>query len=178
PSAPRHVDLAPYCGLHVAPAPGLADAILDWRLPLYAVVRRRAPFNLSVVAAGTLPSAPYEVLKLPRVGELLAAARQAYDFIVLDTPPLVSVPDCRVIEKWVDGFLIVVGAHKTPRKLLEGAVNVTEAAKVIGRVFNGDDHPLSGYPYRYGYHYGYGRTANGNTRGWKFLRRGKSAAHT
>src|SRR5262249_26788321 len=131
-----------------------------------------------VVSAGTLPSTPYEVLKLPRVGELLAAARQAYDFIVVDTPPLVAVPDCRVIEKWVDGFLVVVGAHKTPRKLLEEALSVMEAAKVIGLVFNGDDRPLSGYPYGYGYRYGYGQTANGSTRSWKFFRRGKSAATT
>src|SRR5262249_33673866 len=172
----RRGDLARHVGMHDDSALGLVDAILDVRLPLDAVVRRRAPFNLSVVSAGTLPSAPYEVLKLPRVGELLAAARQAYDFVVLDTPPLVSVPDCRVIEKWVDGFLVVVGAHKTPRKLLEEALNVTEAAKVIGLVFNGDDRPLSGYPYGYGYRYGYGQAPNGSPWAWKFFRRTRSAA--
>src|SRR5262249_36242996 len=120
------------------------------------------------------------VLKLPRVGELLAAARQAYDFIVLDTPPLVAIPDCRVIEKWVDGFLVVVAAHKTPRKLLEEALNVTEPAKVIGLVFNGDDRPLSGYSYGYGYGYGNGhsQSTNGNKAGWKFFRRRKSAETT
>src|SRR5262249_45715632 len=63
----RRGDLARHVGMHDDSALGLVDAILDVRLPLDAVVRRRAPFNLSVVSAGTLPSAPYEVLKLPRV---------------------------------------------------------------------------------------------------------------
>ena len=138
------------------PSRGLVDAILDSGLALEAVVRHRPPFNLSVLPAGHLPATPYEVLKSPRVGELLAEARRCYDYVVLDTPPLVSVPDCRVIGKWIDGFLMVVAAHKTPRKLLEEALNVMDPAKVVGLVFNCDDRPLSGYSYAYG------RSSNGN----------------
>ena len=92
------------------------------------------------------------------------------------TPPLVSVPDCRVIEKWVDGFLLVVAAHKTPRKLLAEALNVMEPEKIIGLVFNGDERPLSGYPYGDGYRYGYGQSTNGSAAGWKLFGRRKSAA--
>src|SRR3989442_462303 len=77
---------------------------------------------------------------------LVEAGRRCY-YIPWDTPPLVSVPDCRVIEKWVDGFLIVVTAHKTGRKLLEEALNVTERAKVVGLVFNGDERHLSRHSY-------------------------------
>src|SRR2546426_768050 len=99
--------------------------------------------ELSAMAAGRVPSAPYEVLKSPRLGELLTEARRRYDYIVLDTPPLVSFPDCRVIEKWIDGLLIVVAAHRTARKLFEEAMNVTELAKIVGLVFNGDDRHLS-----------------------------------
>jgi capsular exopolysaccharide synthesis family protein len=122
---------------------GLVDAILDPRLSLPAVVRTLPHLNLSVVGAGRLPAAPYEVLKSPRLGELLAEARRRFDYIIIDTPPLVSVPDCRVIGKWVDGFLIVVTAHRTARKLLEEALKVTDADKVVGLVFNGDDRHLS-----------------------------------
>jgi len=128
---------------------GLVDAILDPGLSLEALVQRCPPFNLFVLPAGRLPSAPYEVLKSPRTGELLQEARRAYDFVVLDTPPLVSMPDCRVIGKWVDGFVIVVGAHRTPRKLLEEALNVMDPSKIVGLIFNGDDRPLPGYAYAY-----------------------------
>ncbi len=152
----RASSLAQRLGLDGPSGRGFVEAILDPRLPLEAVMRHRSPFNLSVVPAGRLPAAPYEVLKSPRVGELLQEARQAYDFIVLDTPPLISVPDCRVIEKWVDGFLIVVAAHKTPRKVLEEALNVTDPGKIVGLIFNSDDRPISRYSYPYS------RSANGN----------------
>ncbi|MEK6716359.1 MAG: P-loop NTPase, partial [candidate division NC10 bacterium] len=54
---------------------GLVEAILDPGLPLEAVVQHCPPFNLFVLPAGHLPAAPYEVLKSPRVGELLQEAR-------------------------------------------------------------------------------------------------------
>jgi capsular exopolysaccharide synthesis family protein len=146
----RGAALAPRLGIDDSGGPGLVEAILDADLPLEAVVRVRPPLNLSVLPAGRLPSAPYEVLKSPRVGELLAEARRRYDYIVLDTPPLVSFPDCRVLAKWVDGLLIVVSAHRTARKLLEEALHLTEQAKVVGLIFNGDDHHLSRESYPLG----------------------------
>src|SRR5262249_25042354 len=112
------------------------------------VARRTPPYNLSILLAGQPPSAPYEVLESPRFGELLAEARGAYDYVILDTPPIVAVPDCRVIEKWVDGFLVVVAAHRTPRRLLEEALTMMDPSKVTGLVFGYDDRSVSGYgPY-------------------------------
>ena len=154
----RDPSLAKHLGLHHPSDRGLVDAILDSSLSLEAVVQRVPPFNLSVLPAGQLPSAPYEVLKSPRVGELLEEARRRYDYILIDTPPLVSLPDCRVIGKWVDGFLVVVAAHKTPRKLVEEALSLLDPAKIAGIVFNSDERPLSGY-YSYGY---YSPSFNGN----------------
>jgi len=139
----RGAAMAGRLGLHDTGGPGLVDVILNPRLSLADVVNTRPHLNLSVVTAGRAPATPYEVLKSPRLGELLAEARRRFDYIVLDTPPLVSVPDCRVIGKWVDGFLIVVTAHRTARRLLEEALKVTEPAKVLGLVFNGDDRHLS-----------------------------------
>ena len=139
----RGANLAGYLGLDDQDLLGLADVIVDRELTLEAVVQKRPHLNLSFLPAGRLPAAPYEVLKSPRVGELLAEARKEYEYIIVDTPPLVSVPDGRVTGKWVDGFLIVVAAHRTPRKLLEEALNVTEPSKLLGLVFNGDDRHIS-----------------------------------
>jgi protein-tyrosine kinase len=129
---------------------GLVDVILDPGLTLDDVVRRRQSFNLSVVPAGRLPAAPYEVLKSGRLGSLLDQARRQYDFIVLDTPPVVVAQDCRVIAKWVDGFLLVVAADQTPASLVEEALNRMEPSKIVGFVFNYDTRSLSHY---YGYEY-------------------------
>jgi Mrp family chromosome partitioning ATPase len=48
-----------------------------------------------------------------------------------------------VIARWVDGFLVVVTAHRTPRRALADALDLLPPRQVIGLVFNGDDRPLS-----------------------------------
>jgi protein-tyrosine kinase len=127
--------------------PGLVGAIVNRNLTLEDVVRRRPPFALSILPAGSAVANPYELLKSPRLGELMEEARRRYDYVVLDTPPVVAIPDCRAIARCVDGFVVIVAAHRTPRKLLEETLNSMEPAKVIGLIFNGDDRPLSGYYY-------------------------------
>ncbi len=146
----RRSSVAAYLGLGDFPAPGLVEAITDPRLALADVARRFPPFNFSLLAAGRNLAVPYDVLNAPRLGELLEEARQRYDYIVLDTPPVVPVPDCRVLARWVDGFLIVVAAHKTPRRLVEETLNLMDPDKIIGLVFNKDDRPVSEYG---GYYY-------------------------
>jgi capsular exopolysaccharide synthesis family protein len=139
----RLPSLARLLGFGTARRPGLVDAIVDENLTLADVALTRTPFNLNVVLAGqTLPS-PYEVLKSPRLGGLLEEARSQYDYVILDTPPLVTVQDCRIIARWVDGVILVVGAHETPRRLVQESLNVLDPAKVLGFVFNLDDQGLA-----------------------------------
>ena len=139
----RAPNLAARLGIGEHAAPGLVDVILDTNLTLEAVTQDQRHLNLSVITAGRRSSSPYEVLKSPRVGELFAEARRNYDFVIVDTTPLVTVPDGRIFGEFVDGFLIVVAAHRTPRKLLEEAFNLMEPSKILGLVFNGDDRHLS-----------------------------------
>ncbi len=124
---------------HVDAKPGLVDAILDPACTLEQVLVVRSQFNLSFIHAGRpLASSPYELLKSARLGALLEEARGRYDYVVIDTPPLAEVQDCRLIASWVDGFLVVVAAHRTPRRLVEEALAIVEPAKILGLVFNGD----------------------------------------
>jgi len=120
---------------------GLVDAILSQDLKLADVARPCGPLNLAIVTAGIFSDTPYELLRSPRLGDLLDEARRDYDYVVLDTPPLVPIPDARVISKWVDSFLLVVCANKTPRALLEESLNLMDPQKVIGLVFNNDGRP-------------------------------------
>jgi capsular exopolysaccharide synthesis family protein len=139
----RAPNLAARLGIGEHAAPGFVDVILDTSLTLEAVTQDQRHLNLSVITAGRRSSSPYEVLKSPRVGELFAEARRTFDFVIVDTTPLVTVPDGRIFGEFVDGFLIVVAAHRTPRKLLEEAFNLMEPSKILGLVFNGDDRHLS-----------------------------------
>ncbi|HYS78443.1 MAG TPA: CpsD/CapB family tyrosine-protein kinase [Candidatus Dormibacteraeota bacterium] len=149
-------------GLSEERSAGLSDAILDAGRSLQSVVRRRPPLSLGILTAGSTPPAPYEVLKAPRLGALFDEARRLFDYIVVDTPPLIPVPDCRLIARWVDGLLMVVAAHRTPRKLVEEGLNLIEPSKIVGLVFNGDRRTPSGY---YGYYHAYGRRPGRPRRG-------------
>jgi polysaccharide biosynthesis transport protein len=122
---------------------GLAGAITDPGCTLDAVVRRLSALNLSVLPAGPCPPMPYDALRSPRVGELLREARESYDYVLIDTPPVVPVADVRALSQWVDGFFLVVTAHYTPRELLDEALSAMEPDKVVGIIFNGDDQPLA-----------------------------------
>jgi capsular exopolysaccharide synthesis family protein len=178
----RRPAVARLLALGASDGPGLVDMILDPVLSLEKVARPRPPFNLSVIPAGQTPPSPYEVLKSPRLGELFDEARRRYDYIVVDAPPLCTVQDCRVIAHWVDGFLLVVAAHHTPRRLVEEALNVVERGKMLGFIFNGDDNPPSGHSGYYGYYAssagtngaspnGHGRMSRAVTRVGKMLKR-------
>ena len=85
---------------------------------------------------------------------LIRDARRDFDCVLIDTPPAL-LPDCRLIERWVDGFLMLVTAHKTPRRMLTEALSEMDPAKIFGLVFNGDDRAFARY---YGYEQ-YGATA-------------------
>ncbi|HKN48495.1 MAG TPA: CpsD/CapB family tyrosine-protein kinase [Candidatus Polarisedimenticolia bacterium] len=156
----RRPSVEAHLGLGDGGSTGLVEAILDPGLALDQVARRQARFNLSVLTAGRCQGSPYELLKSPRLGELLEEARRRFDYVVVDTPPMVPVPDLRVIAKLVDGILLVVAAHKTPRRLLEEALYASDPTKVVGLIFNNDDGLLSR---AYGY-YDYGRPVNGAAR--------------
>jgi capsular exopolysaccharide synthesis family protein len=144
----RRPGIADQLGLPDARGTGLADAILDPKRTLESVLLRRLPLNLAILTAGTPPPAPYEALKSPRLGALFEEARRLFDYIVVDTPPLIPVPDCRLIAGRVDGLLMVVAAHRTPRKLVEEGLNLIDPDKMLGLVFNGERR-RSSIHYRY-----------------------------
>jgi capsular exopolysaccharide synthesis family protein len=151
-------------GLPDAGERGLTRSILMPHVRLSDIVRRHPHFNLSVVSAGHPSASPYELLNSPRLAELIEQARQEADYVVLDCPPVVPFPDCRVIGKLVDGFFIVVAADRTPRGMLEETLNVMGADKVLGLVFNGDRHATSCAYYGYGAYdttRAYGRDGSG-----------------
>jgi capsular exopolysaccharide synthesis family protein len=147
----RRPSVSSRLGIADKTGPGLSGAVArGGELSLF--VRRLPEFNLSVLPAGAAGGSVYEVLQSPKVGELLERAREAYDYVVVDLPPVLLVPDCRVVSGWLDAFLLVVRAHQTPRKLVGEALTAMGPTKLVGIVFNGDDRPLySSYKKYYGY---------------------------
>jgi capsular exopolysaccharide synthesis family protein len=119
--------------------PGLAAALGDGAGGLREIARAvDGVHGLDVVPAGMAAHDVHELLRSARFEQLLRDARDTYDFVVLDTPPLVPVCDAAVVSRFVDGLLVVVAAHETTRKQLGDALSLLDEAKTLGLVFNGD----------------------------------------
>jgi Mrp family chromosome partitioning ATPase len=136
------------------------DAIADPSLALSDVVMSLPHLPFDLLPAGRATATPYDAVRAPRFGALLDEARGRYASVILDTPPLVQTPDGRVIERAVDGVLLVVAANRTPRKLVAAALRLVDPAKLVGIVFNGDTEHRASYDTRYG------MPASGHGRAW------------
>jgi capsular exopolysaccharide synthesis family protein len=134
-------------GLRDGAVLGLRDAILNPNLALKDIVRRLPAYNLSVVTVGRAHIMPHEIFKSTRFAELIDEARREYEWVILDTAPLVLAPDCLMMGRSVDGF-VIVSAHKTSRKEIAEALNIIGPSKLLGLVFNNDDGLLESYGYR------------------------------
>ena len=122
-------------------SPGIVDWIENTELKMTQVVHPISGFNLHMVSSGGKAEFPYELLKSDRLDEFFTQARHCYDFVIMDTPQVLRLPDTELISRLVDGFLIVVKADYTPQKLLEETLNLMTQEKVLGLIFNADADP-------------------------------------
>ena len=140
-------------------SPGLTEVLND-QMPFHKAVQQTAIENLDILAAGAEVSNPAELLATDRLGALVRELRQAYDLVLVDTPPLLAVTDPSVIAVVMDAILLVVRAAVTRRLDAERSQDLLRALEtpVLGLVINGINAGQGGYGYGYGYgyHYGYG----------------------
>lgn len=144
----RKPSVSAQLGIRENSALGFRDAILNPDLALKDIVQRLPGSTLSVLTVGRSQVMPHEVIKSTRFSEVLDEARREYEWIILDTAPLVLAPDCLMMGRSVDGFVIIVCAHKTSRKELGEALNILGPSKLLGMVFNHDDTLLHSYGYK------------------------------
>lgn len=120
----------------------------DWEKCLNQIDNK----NLFVLAAGRTPPNPAIMLSSHRMGNLLETMRQKFDMIVIDTAPVLAVPDSVALSKYVDGVLLVARWGKTTKQAVSGAVHQLKMvnAPLIGSVLN-DVRPVGGHYYYGGY---------------------------
>jgi succinoglycan biosynthesis transport protein ExoP len=129
---------------------GLADMLSGSSGAVQEQIHQMEPYNVDVMTSGVGAGPIHDMFRSERLPQLLGNLRERYDYVIIDTPPLVPVIDSALLSRVVDGVLVVVSANKTPRRLLEEALNQLDPAKTVGIVFNNDDRPLCGY---YGMHH-------------------------
>src|SRR2546425_2341226 len=120
------------------------------RLPLIEV----SPY-LSLLLAGRPDSDPMSGLTSSRMHRLIGEAAATFDWVIIDTPPVVLLPDANLLAAMVDAALLVIGAGKTPYKLITRAIEALGRNKIMGVVLNRVDPSCLAGGYGYGY-YSYG----------------------
>ena len=114
--------------------------------------------NLMLLPAGRPPLDPMTLLASPRLPALLDYLRNQADMIILDSPPVATMPDALILDALADATLLVVTAGGTSRRLLQAARNrlmEREGGRLPGLVFNYvSSGGLGGYGYSY-YRYSY-----------------------
>ncbi|MBD2363128.1 polysaccharide biosynthesis tyrosine autokinase [Anabaena minutissima FACHB-250] len=110
--------------------------------------------NLDLLTAGTIPPNPVVLLDSQRMASLIAQAKEDYDYIIIDTPPMSMLADAMIVSNLADGMLLVArpgvvnsAAAKATKDLLEHS-----RVGVLGMVVNGveSDHYRHNY---YDYYY-------------------------
>ena len=117
--------------------------------------------NLCVVPCGPIPPNPAEVLSSPVAADLLQRLRTQFEYVLVDSPPLLSVADGRILATLVDAVVLVARAHSTPYDVVRRARTLLygSGARILGVALNDVDIERNGFgyqQYQYGYGYGYG----------------------
>ncbi|MBA2227606.1 polysaccharide biosynthesis tyrosine autokinase [Thermogemmata fonticola] len=137
------------------PEQGIA-AVLAGQAELAAVARPAGVENLTIYPCGTRPDNPAELLTCKHFPEVLAQLQQQYDYVLLDTPPVLSVSDPVAVAARVDEVVLVFRMRRDVRSALERTKQDIQAVggRILGVVVNA--LPLRDHPYRYSYyHSGY-----------------------
>ena len=107
--------------------------------------------NLAFISSGSVPNHPAELLQSEAMKDLVAEMRKKFDFVIIDTPPIISVTDSGIVGNIVDGVLMVVQAGRTQRGIIKRAEELLYQShcKVLGHVLTNIEYHLPEYIYRY-----------------------------
>src|SRR5258708_11526192 len=115
----------------------------DW----HGVVRPSASPGLDLLFCGPIPPNPSELLSSRSMGELIRSAREQYEFVILDSAPMLALADSRILATLVSGVLLVVKNAMIPREQVKQALFGIQSvgATVIGVALNRVDLHTNGY---------------------------------
>jgi capsular exopolysaccharide synthesis family protein len=131
--------------------------------PLHDHVVETQHENLWLLPSGPLPPNPADLLSTGRIRKIVAEAKEAFDFVIIDGPPTLGLADAPLLASAASSTLFIIEAGKTRTRAAIEALNRLEGTgtRIIGASLTKSDESTGGYG-RYGYGYGYGSKARLN----------------
>ena len=120
----------------IAPEPGLAQVLTGASIGGDSPVLRRVANGLDVMPSGLAELDPQELLASRRLTQILQMARERYDLVIVDAPPVLAATDALILARCVDTTLLAVHWERTPRAAARDALRLLQdvGAPVLGTV--------------------------------------------
>ena len=122
---------------NIAEEPGLSNLLIG-HAKASEVIQKSSVHGLWLMPAGHIPPNPAELLGSPKFVDFIGALEDHFDWVVLDTPPVLVVADSMIVGNKATGVVFVVGADQTSRHAARNAVEQLTGtnANVLGSVLN------------------------------------------
>ena len=129
---------------------GLAE-LLAGQSDLAGAIQTTAGAGFSFLGSGAVPPNPTRLIGSRKMYELLVRLQNEYDYILIDAPPVIPVSDAVLLSSMVDGVVLVVNGHDTPRQVIKAARSRLQyaRARILGIAFNRVDFRHTDYPNQY-----------------------------
>lgn len=144
----RKGKLARYLGLNSNP--GLSNLLQDDVEVDSAFVSPNIK-NLTVILSGKTSKHPAELLNSKKMQRLIASFNSRFDYILIDSPPIMPLTDPCILAPMVDGVILIIQAGRTQRGVVNNALSRLHQAraKILGYVMTNVEYHLPHYLYRY-----------------------------
>ena len=111
--------------------------------------------NVHILTSGPVPPLPSELLSSRQMIDLLARARADYDFVIIDTPPVLAVTDASVLGRLVDAVVLIVRYNAAQKQVVRRCIDLLErtGAHLLGVAVNAVDFTSPEYSEYYGRKY-------------------------
>ncbi len=135
---------------------GLTD-YLSGKIPYDKLIQSSKELGIDFMITGEKTTAVVNVLEAKKLAELIAKLRETYDYVLLDTPPVIAVSDALYISKLTDGIIFVVAYGNAKKSLVKEAIQTLKHnnVNIIGTVLTQVNLKSGEYGYGYDYTYKY-----------------------
>ncbi|HEX4031075.1 MAG TPA: CpsD/CapB family tyrosine-protein kinase [Terracidiphilus sp.] len=116
--------------------PGICQLLQDGRSLIDSVYHLEGA-GIWIMPAGTTPATPLELLQSKKLPALMEQLGKLFDWVIVDSPPILPLADTSIWSQMVDGILLVTRHGTTEKRQLERGLHALEASKVIGALLNG-----------------------------------------
>ena len=146
---------------------GLTEFLLNDSIQARDIIRPMLVHSntIDVIYSGKIPPNPSELLMSSRVSELLTEVSELYDYVIVDTAPMMVVSDTLLIAPYANHIIYVTRAGVTDETAVNFPLNLRDEGKLKGVSFVVNDVSLENLGYGGKYGYGYGKTTK---KWWKF----------